>query len=282
MHGKILKILSNDLNGNVDDRKVSLFVAFIHKKYMNKYALFTFTDEFNKKKLYCASVHMKPNSIVTFAIREDEMTYINKFINDYLNDYIEESEYEIIDITNINKIELISSTPIDFDKLEDLDNKSIPKVETITEIASLKKPIFLYVLLIIFVLLLASVIYLHFNPNILTFKQKQLICTMESYEKKISLPYSSEATLIFNKNDELIKMTKIDTYVFNDEKTYNDYKNNNSESSDFNIKGSYKYDDNNLTLKLIYEDKTIIDKYDDLLKHMKKAGYDCIEGVYNE
>ena len=50
MNGKILKVSSNDLYGNVDDRMVAVFAAFNHKKYMNKYVIFTYDGEFAKKK----------------------------------------------------------------------------------------------------------------------------------------------------------------------------------------------------------------------------------------
>ena len=50
MNGKILKISSNDLYGNVDERQVVVFACFNHIKYMNKYILFTFLGEYDKKK----------------------------------------------------------------------------------------------------------------------------------------------------------------------------------------------------------------------------------------
>ena len=46
MYGKVLKIANNDLYGNVDDRKVSVFAVFTHIKYMNKYIIFSFYDYF--------------------------------------------------------------------------------------------------------------------------------------------------------------------------------------------------------------------------------------------
>ena len=35
MNGKILKISNNDLYGNVDDRKVSVYAMFNHLKYIS-------------------------------------------------------------------------------------------------------------------------------------------------------------------------------------------------------------------------------------------------------
>ncbi len=283
MNGKILKISSNDLYGNVDDRLVSLFVAFTHKKYMNKYAIFTFTNEYNKNKLYYASIHLKENSIVTFGIRDDEKEYIEKFVNDYLNAKVDPNEYEIIDISNITKVELVSSTSVDFDKLMELDKLSIQRInDKVDEELPAKKPIFLYILLIILFLMLAGVVYLHFNPDVLSIPLKKIDCVMSEYDKKIDLPYQSEVTIKFNKNDELIEMLKVNTYTFKESEAYYSFKENNQESEYFQGEGAYKYNDDELTLKIIYDDKLVIYKYDEILRYMKKEGYSCVEGVYNE
>ena len=283
MNGRILKILNNDLYGNVDDRRVSLFAAFMHKKYMNKYAIFTYTDEYNKNKLYCSSVHLKDNSIVTFGIRNEELAYVNKFVDDYLNNKVDPEEFEILDLGDITKIELVSNTPIDCDKLIELDKLSIPRTDNLDEDAKkAKKPVFLYILLVISILFLAAVIYIHYNPDILSVKLNQLTCEMSGYDKKLNLPYTSEATIKFDRHNELASYDKIDTYTFNELVEYLDFKDNNKESTSFDITGSYKYDDDNLTLKIIYEDELIIYKYEEVFRYLKKEGYSCTEGVYYE
>ena len=105
MNGKILRISANDLYGNVDEREVAVFAAFTHKKYMNKYVIFTFKDEYQKNKLYYGSVHLKENSIVTFSITDDNKKHVDKFIESYLNNQVDPKEYEIIDISKIDKVE---------------------------------------------------------------------------------------------------------------------------------------------------------------------------------
>ena len=282
MIGKVLKISNNDLYGNVDDREVALFATFIHKKYMNRYAIFTFKNEYAKNKLYCGSIHLKENSIVTFSIRNDEVDYINTFVNQLLSGQVDANEYEIIDVSNINKIELVSNTPIDFERLVDLDNLTIPKEQVAIEEVPTKKPAFLYFLLLISILLLGGVVFLHYNPDFFNVELNKLDCTMNGYDKKVELVYISNAEIKFDKRNELISLNKIDTYTFDDLDTYLDFKDNNKESIYFTINGSYKYDDDNLTLKLIYQDETILYKYDEILKYMKKEGYSCIKGVYNE
>ena len=282
MYGKILKISNNDLYGNVDERTISLFVAFTHKKYMNKYAVFCFTNEYNKNKLYCASIHLKENSIVTFEIRDEEVEYTKTFVDEFLNNQVNDKEYEIIDISNISKIELVSHTQIDFEKLNELDNLTIQKVAVVEEEPAPKKPIFLYFLLIISFLFLGAVIYLKYNPDILDIKLNKLDCTMTGYDKKLELSYKREATIKFDRKNELLSINKIDTYTFPNADAYNDFKDNNKESTSFDVNGTYKYDDNALTLKTIYEDNLIIYAYDEVVRYMKKEGYDCVEGTYSE
>ena len=47
--------------------------------YSNLYILFTFLGEYDKKKLYYGSVHMKDNSVVVFSVKENVFGYIDKF-----------------------------------------------------------------------------------------------------------------------------------------------------------------------------------------------------------
>ena len=99
MHGKILKVVSNDLYGNATDKKVVVFVCFNHLKYMNKYIMFTYMDEYDKNILYYGSIYEKGKTIVIFKVRKEEEGYINKFREDYLNDIVNDKEYQILDIS---------------------------------------------------------------------------------------------------------------------------------------------------------------------------------------
>ncbi len=129
MKGKILKISSNDLYGNTDDRLVAVYACFTQKKYMNKYIIFSIYGENDKNKLYYGSIHLKTNSLVVFSVRDEEINYIKPFIDEYMNGSINETEYELIDLDKIEKIELISYNSLDFDKLAYLEEKYIPKVQ---------------------------------------------------------------------------------------------------------------------------------------------------------
>ena len=282
MNGKVLKISNNDLNGNNDDRKIAVFAAFIHKKYMNKYAIFAFENELDKKKLAFGSIHLKNDSLVTFDVRPNEKDFINTFVSQYLDNKIDESEYEIIDISNISKIELVSYGQEDFDKLADLDKLSIKRVVNNEEADNKKGYGMLYFIIMVLILLLGGITYLYFNPDLFDVELKQLNCYKEGFNEIVELNYTSEAELKFNRKDEIDTFNKIDTYKFNNEEDYLKFKGNNEESKYFNINGAYKYNDNKLELKLIYTDKLVIYKYDEVLKYLENNGYTCVEGTYNE
>ena len=282
MNGKVLKISNNDLNGNNDERKIAVFAAFIHKKYMNKYAIFAFENELDKKKLAFGSIHLKNDSLVTFDVRPNEKDFINTFVSQYLDNKIDESEYEIIDISNISKIELVSYGQEDFDKLADLDKLSIKRVVNNEEADNKKGYGMLYFIIMVLILLLGGITYLYFNPDLFDVELKQLNCYKEGFNETVELNYTSEAELKFNRKDEIDTFHKIDTYTFNNEEDYLNFKGNNEESKYFNINGAYKYNDNKLELKLIYTDKLVIYKYDEVLKYLENNGYTCVEGTYNE
>lgn len=283
MYGKILKVSNNDLNGNVDDRQAAVYAAFKHNKYMNSYIIFSFVGEYNKKKLYVGSVHLKANSLVVFSIRDAEFEYINKFVNDYMNNMLNPAEYEIINISNMEKIELVSYSEEDFEGLELLDQMSIKRENNVVvEEPKNKKPVFLYILLIFFILLLIGITYLYLNPSLLEIDLKELNCTMDGYDKKVELNYSSSAVVKFDRDDKLVSIDREDTYKFDDIQDYQYFKDNKKESTYFDVDGSYKYDDDSLTLKLIHNDNLIIYDYQEVYNYLKGKGFSCIEGIYHE
>ena len=284
MNGKVLKVSSNDLYGNVDDRKVSVFAAFNHLKYMNRYVIFSFLDEYNKKKLYFGSVHLKDNSLVVFSIKDNNsINFVNKFITDYMSNKVDSNEFQIIDISNAEKIELVAFNTIDFEYLEQLDQMSIKReITNITNDTKSGNKGFLYVLLILLIGIAGGLTYLYFNPDTLTVELKKLECNMEGFNKSIELNYSSSLEAKFDKEDKLNSINKVDIYKFENEEEYIQFKENNKERL-LGIKdGGYTYDDDNLTLKVIYSDDLIIDSYDEVYEYVENEGYSCIEGTYNE
>ena len=284
MNGKILKISSNDLYGNVDDRQVVVFACFNHVKYMNKYILFTFLGEYDKKKLYYGSIHMKENSLVVFSVRDNVFGYIDKFKNEYISGMVDNNEYEILDISKMEKVELVSYNEMEFDKLKELEDISIKKTntESVVEADKEKKPVFLYILLIILILLLIGITYLYLKPDDFVIRNKNLVCEKNKYNMELDMKYLENRIVLFDRNDKLKKIEINDSYVFSDIDLYNEFKDNEKEKDYFKIDGTFKYIDENLELKIIYQDKSIIDNYDEMKNYLVNEGYSCVEGYYEE
>lgn len=281
MYGKELRIASNDLYGNVDERKAVVFACFIHKKYMNRYVIFCFKDEYDKKKLYYGSIHLKNNSLIVFSVKDNVYGYIEEFTSEYLNNKVNSLDYELIDISNISKVELVSYNSVDFDKLEMLDKISIPRVSVNEEVKE-KKPVVLYGLLIILLSLLGGITYLYFNPQAFSVEYKTLSCYKEEYNSRLLMKYDTLRELTFTKESKIKSFKGTDVYTFLDIDTYNSFKNENMQEVYFNIDGGYKYNDEELTLKIFYDEVTIIEDYQEILEYLEKDGYTCDEGSYYE
>ena len=204
-------------------------------------------------------------------------------MGDYINNKLDSSEYEILDISDKEKIELVSYSEMDFDRLDLLDELSIKKESVnLEELNKKKKPVFLYVLLVLVLLLAGAFIYLHYHPELLTVKLNKLDCTSNGYDKKLELNYDSKISILFDKNNKLRSSERIDDYKFITKEDYDDFKDNDKELEYFKIDAFYKYIDEELVLRIIIKDDLIIDDYDDVLKYYKNEGYSCIEGNYYE
>ena len=282
MNGKILKIVNNDLYGNVDEREIVVFASFVHKKYMNRYVIFTYKDEYEKKRLYYGSVHVKENTLVVFAIRDNEINYINEFISMYMNNNFN-SEYELIDISTIEKIQIVSCGDVEFDKLLLLDEIAMSNVkENIEEVEKEKKPIILYILLFLFIVMGIGLTYLKFNPDKFIVELKKLDCDMNLQYDKLNIPYVINREILFDNKDKVKSVSVTETYTFLESEKYYEFKENERQYEYFSNKGSYKYDDNSLSITMIYNDKSLVLDYKEMLGYLENEGYNCIEGKYNE
>ena len=282
MIGKVLKVFSNDINGNVDDRKVAVFGAFNHLKYMNRYIIFAIIGEYGNKKLCYGSVHQKKDSLIVFGTPESNVPIIDDFTNSLLNNNIDPKDYKVLDISDCEKIELISYNQKDFDKLPELDSLTIEKEapKSVAKTNKKESSATLYILLVIFILLGLGVTYLYLNPSILKEELKQLSCQKEAYNEKVNMNYHSERIVRFNREEEPVSINTTDTYKFDNIDAYNDFKENKKENTYF-TSGEYKYNDDALELKIFTEEKTIIDNYDEMKSYLKNEKYTCTEETYN-
>lgn len=277
MHGKILKVVSNDLYGNATDKKVVVFVCFNHLKYMNKYIMFTYMDEYDKNILYYGSIYEKGKTIVIFKVRKEEEGYINKFREDYLNDIVNDKEYQILDISMMEGVEIVSFTEIEYDKLSLLDKKSIQRLNNIeAEENNNKKPVFLYVLLVILIILLGGITYLYFTDDGSS-NDKKLVCSIDKYDNTVMVNYKEQRNILYNKKNKIVSITINDKYIFDDVDKYNEFKDNKKEQEYFKKDGTFKYDDNLLMLMISYKGDSVIDNIGEMKSYLESEGYSCKE-----
>ena len=277
MHGKILKVVSNDLYGNATDKKVAVFVCFNHLKYMNKYIIFTYMGEYDKNILYYGSIHEKNKTIVIFKVRKEEEGYINKFREDYLNDIVNDKEYQILDIGMMEGVEIVSFTEVEYDKLSLLDKKSIQRLNNIeAEENNNKKPVFLYVLLFILIVLLGGITYLYFTDDGSS-NDKKLVCSIDKYDNTVMVNYKEERNILYNKKNKIVSITINDKYIFDDVDKYNEFKDNKKEQEYFKKDGTFKYDDNLLMLMISYKGDSVIDNIGEMKSYLESEGYSCKE-----
>jgi len=281
MTGKILKIVSNDLYGNVDERKVVVFASFVHTKYMNNYVIFSFLGEYGKNKLGYGSIHLKDDSLVIFSVKEDIKKYIDEFLVEYTSDKIE--NFELLDISKIEKVELVSYNEMEYDKLQMLEDKSITKVVNTNEVKiKEKQPIFFYILIFILVLFAIGLTILYLYPDMFTIKYKELVCTDNLYDNKLMLNYDIDKDIKFDKKDMVKSIDVVKTYTFLDSNSYYEFKDSNKFQEYFTDGEGYKYIDEGLMLRLFYQENSVIDDYDEMLVYMKREGFNCVEKEYEK
>lgn len=280
MAGKILNIGLNDLNGQVDNRKVVVFACFKHIKYMNNYVIFSFLGEYGKNKLYFGSIHIKDDSLIIFSVSDDIRKYMEQFVLEYTSSKLE--NFELLDIDKIEKVLIVSYSEMEYDKLQLLDDISIKKVIEKKEDVSNKKPIFMYVILFVLILLCIGLTLLYLYPNMFSIKHKELVCTDNIYDDEIMLNYEINKDIKFDRNDKISSINVVRNYTFLDSNSYYEFKENNRHLEYFNDGEGYKYLDSGLSLRIFYKENSVIDDYYEMLEYLKREGYICIEQEYEE
>lgn len=278
MSGKVLKVTSNDLYGNVDDRAVSIFACFEHSKYMNNYVIFAFDGEYDKNKLCYGSLHLKNNSLVIFSVKDDVKKYIDEFIVEYASDNL--INFKILDIKDMDSVELVSYKEMDYNDLELLDKKSIVRVIDKEVVIEKKKPIYIYIILCFLILLAGGLTLLYFYPELFTSKYKGLECSNRIYDKEIELYYDIDKNILFNKKNRVDNIEVIRIYTFIDSNKYYDFKDNNRQYQYFTNGEKFKFIDESLQLKIIYNENSVIDEYEEMYVYMNREGYSCKEVEY--
>lgn len=276
MTGKILKISSNDLYGNADDRVVRVYACFEHLKYINNYVVFSIDGD---SMLYYGSVHFKNDSLVIFAVRKEIEKYVLEFLDEYMSDNID--NFKILNIDSVTKVELVSYSVMEYDKIGLLDEKSIPKLDVQEEVKE-KSSFLSYLLIFILILFALGITLLYFKPELFAKKYKGLLCENNFYDDNIKLNYALEKDIRFDEKDKVSSVSVIKTYIFLDSKTYYEFRDNDMGNNYFNNGEKFKYINEELKLRVFYNEDSVIDDYYEMLSYMKREGFSCIEREYEE
>lgn len=283
MLGKVVTLVSNDIYGNNDNREVCVFACFNHKKYMNNYCIFCYKDELDKNIMYYGSLHTKGETLISFFVKEPNFQKnVESFIQGLVNGTIDNNEYEIINIQDKKKIELVSFNQVECKNLEMLKERTIKEeiVSPIIEEPVEKNYLPLYILLLLFILGIDFLYIYNKQPKQYTY----LECTKKINNSELSLKGNTDWVITFNRKNTLDKVIVTETYQFEDYPSYNKFKND-KDPKDYFKDEEYKnakieYDDASLTLNISYLKEVIFNDKKEASDYLKKGDYTCEERKY--
>ena len=265
---------------NEKAKKVSVFTCFTHVKYSDNYIIFADYDNYKNGILYYGTVYIKGNTVVIFDIKQDKENIVFDFVNK-ITSGANDSEYSIINISNMTEVEIISKNEknVGSELLNKLDELTIPKeVVDASEEERNESLGFLYFMLIIFILLLGGSIYLYFNKDKYLKQYDKVVCTLSNTND--GYKYSDKLYLEFDSKNELRYLNHDVSYQFDNKNDYNNFKYTNLWAE--NKMSDYNFDDSKLIFTYTNSSKTIEDNelmtaYDEVIGYYKSNGYDCIK-----
>ena len=216
---------------------------------------------------------------MVFSIKKENEKIVLDFINRLLsNSY--SSMYQILDIRNMLKLEIVSSNNLEMDHtvIEKLDVLSIPnkKEEELVKERE-KKPIFLYILLVLLIVLFLGALYFYFNMDKYEKKAIVLNCTTNLYNEDIDVWYTSDMVINFELDDVTVKnIMEVNTYNFTTDE-YNAIVNY-EDIEELFMGYAITNDKDNYRLILKRDISTIINTYREIREFYEKKGYVCQEG----
>ncbi len=283
MKGKIIDVSEFDLNFGKKARIIEVYAAFIYKTNGNKYIIYKHLEE-EKNILYFGSVHFKQDVIVILDIKVKEIGFTKEFVTKFINQE-ETKNYEILDISHVNKAEIISENKeeVDGEKIAKLRDLTMPKPEVVevSKRKSKKGIVFLIVLLIL--IISSGVIYYFFKDDFLK-EQKRLVCFKEYTHESLNANVEEEYIIVFDGEDNVLSIDKNIAYVFIDEHEYNDFRDNNDYYEYIEEGSTYKLLDTDITLQQFIKEKNLDkypDTYNDVLEYYNNINYSCSEDTYD-
>ena len=289
MKGKELKVI--DLEKKIDKEIHTLYVYAVFKdlKYGNIYAIYKDNNDITNDVLHYAGTHFKGDTLVLLNVKEvnkvEEM--VKEFTWNIYNDK-ENTNYEMLDISSLNKAEIISSNTITVkdEVINTLTKKLIPKKK---DDPSLLKPLIsssTKILIRGFSLALLVVVIFYFVNKDELFKEETItvICNKKDVLEDINASEDRNDTFIFNSEKKLLTRTVNIKYTFNDSNSYTEYKQlglyYKYEPLVSSSEIEYVNDDVNNTFTIIEHAKTETEyfeptNYDEVLERMTYYTYTC-------
>ncbi len=289
MKGKELKVI--DLEKKIDKEIHTLYVYAVFKdlKYGNIYAIYKDNNDITNDVLHYAGTHFKGDTLVLLNVKEvnkvEEM--VKEFTWNIYNDK-ENTNYEMLDISSLNKAEIISSNTITVkdEVINTLTKKLIPKKK---DDPSLLKPLIsssTKILIRGFSLALLVVVIFYFVNKDELFKEETItvICNKKDVLEDINASEDRNDTFIFNSEKKLLTRTVNIKYTFNDSNSYTEYKQlglyYKYEPLVSSSEIEYVNDDVNNTFTIIEHAKTETEyfeptNYDEVLERMAYYTYTC-------
>lgn len=231
MKGKELKVI--ELNKTIDtkEHKLEVYAVFKDIKYGNTYAIYKDNFDSTNDILHYASSHFKEDTLVLLDIKN--IDYVEEIVKEITWDLVngkENNKFEILDLSKIEKAEIISSNDI---KVKDevlviLKEKNIPKTKKEIEAMmppkkmATSKKILITGFSIVF---LVIVVFFIVNRDIFEPSTYTLKCTKTSTDNSLNATIDTTDNLVFNKeNNLLLKRSITMIYTFNSKEDYDEYK----------------------------------------------------------
>ena len=266
MIGKKIRINDYKFTYGKEVMYVNVYGAFKSVKSGNKYVIYSYIDDVNKKnKLYYGSIFVRNNELVVMLSKDTN-----------------EDNYEIISLKDIDSIQIIDDAPVSFDvDINKLYDKTIPKVKVTKKEDKTKKRVSIgYIFLILFIIVVA--LFFFINPEILKGKNKEYTCTKSYTHEKLPANINEKVELVFTSKNVISTINITSDYVFNDTDYYKEFRDNSYFYQYIEKGDTYKFDDYNYTYRLFSKIDTSNDyfmpsKLEELLTYYKDKGYSCKE-----
>ena len=282
MIGKKIRINDYKFTYGKEVMYVNVYGAFKSGKSGNKYVIYSYIDDVNKKnKLYYGSVFVRNNELVVMLSKDTKEDSVKEFTTDILSDKNEDN-YEIISLKDIDSIQIIDDAPVSFDvDINKLYDKTMPKVKVTKKEDKTKKRVSIgYIFLILFIIVVA--LFFFVNPEVLKGKDKEYTCTKSYTHEKLPANINEKVELVFTSKNVISTINITSDYVFNDTDYYKEFRDNSYFYQYIEKGDTYKFDDDNYTYRLFSKIDTSNDyfmpsKLEELLTYYKDKGYSCKE-----